>query len=660
VRMAAQTGTARTRTGFVARLCRAWKATAAWSLVTLAFCACHAQQPVRRLVGRRVVLTRSISPRAYEHATRALLYEQQGLWGKAAAAFEQAVSYDPQAAELRARWAEVLLHAGETEAAAEQINLSLKSEATTLGLAAKAHLALEQGDLESATDALKEAAERAGFDTEPETARRVHWELAETQLARNNLDGALDPLLRLVQAQPEQTGARHRLGALYWALGSTEEAQTHWRLAALATPASVESQLMLAWLHTSQGSNTAAEQALQDALAETRALAGAPETLSAAAWEVATTAAAWHVQHGKKRAARTLITDVLGTSRGSQTHSSNTTSAESSTHLPHLSLSVETLSATTELLTAGGQDEQALALLTAARLDGHAGLAVSRREEAPKDTEQEQDDATPLIVAEAAIYERQNKPQMALERLSDIPERSRYFLDALLWKSQILVTAGRFPEAHRHLDSHLDNLQASDVIRSRTDRLRLAQAKAHIFAEEARFDEALQTLGRLDGAVRADLALFEASLLEQSGDWRAALDLAESQVQRDPLDPRALNFWGFVAAEHGHQLSQALARIRTALALAPEQGAIVDSLGWAHFKIGNWHKAHARLTQATRLSPKDAEIWMHLGQSHAQAGRHKDARATFEHALTLEVEAHTRTRLHELIRSLNNTPGTTD
>jgi tetratricopeptide (TPR) repeat protein len=81
-----------------------------------------------------------------------------------------------------------------------------------------------------------------------------------------------------------------------------------------------------------------------------------------------------------------------------------------------------------------------------------------------------------------------------------------------------------------------------------------------------------------------------------------------------------------------------MALIEKAVALKPDDGYIVDSLGWAHFKLGNFKEAVRFLERAVELKPEDPVLNDHLGDALWQVGREREARFQWDQALTLEPE----------------------
>src|SRR5262245_58653727 len=122
-----------------------------WTSLTLALtlalggCATGPQR-VTKLVGGRIIVTRAVSPEAYEHVARALLYEEDERWEDAAAELQRALPFDDEADEVRAHLAELFVREGRLDDAAEQVEKSLATAPTTDGYLARAHVAEARND----------------------------------------------------------------------------------------------------------------------------------------------------------------------------------------------------------------------------------------------------------------------------------------------------------------------------------------------------------------------------------------------------------------------------------------------------------------------------------------------------------------------------------
>jgi tetratricopeptide (TPR) repeat protein len=128
--------------------------------------------------------------------------------------------------------------------------------------------------------------------------------------------------------------------------------------------------------------------------------------------------------------------------------------------------------------------------------------------------------------------------------------------------------------------------------------------------------------------------------------------MAEKLLGREPRNVEALNFAGFVAADHGGDLALAARRLQAAVALSPGSGGIVDSLGWVYLKSGDLGRAAMFLEQAGRLEPGDAEILSHLGDLYARRQERDQALAAYRRALTLSPTDRLARELAERVRTL--------
>jgi tetratricopeptide (TPR) repeat protein len=181
-------------------------------------------------------------------------------------------------------------------------------------------------------------------------------------------------------------------------------------------------------------------------------------------------------------------------------------------------------------------------------------------------------------------------------------------------------------------------------------------AIARSLIDEKRGD-AVRAARRLDDALApapddGRLVLARAAVDDRRGDWRHALALAEKLLAREPRNVEALNFAGFVAADHAQDLPRATRRLQAAVALSPGSGGIVDSLGWVYFRAGDLARAATFLEQAGRLEPADPEILEHLGDLYARRQEGPRALEAYRRAQTLAPSDQVARDLAERVRTL--------
>ncbi len=109
----------------------------------------------------------------------------------------------------------------------------------------------------------------------------------------------------------------------------------------------------------------------------------------------------------------------------------------------------------------------------------------------------------------------------------------------------------------------------------------------------------------------------------------------KAALEKNPNDPYTLNYLGYWWADDGRNLEEAIKLIEQAVRLRPSSGYFVDSLGWVHYKLGNYDLAVAFLEKATTLEPMDAVITGHLGDAYWETGRVAEARFKWQYALTI-------------------------
>jgi len=114
-------------------------------------------------------------------------------------------------------------------------------------------------------------------------------------------------------------------------------------------------------------------------------------------------------------------------------------------------------------------------------------------------------------------------------------------------------------------------------------------------------------------------------------------DLAEQKfktaLSSDPRNASVLNYLGYMLADRGLRLEEALGYIKRALEQEPQNAAYLDSLGWAYFKLGNYELAEANLNKATERLATDGTVQAHLASLYFKTGRVKEAAAHWERAL---------------------------
>ncbi|MFL6844680.1 MAG: tetratricopeptide repeat protein [Allosphingosinicella sp.] len=242
------------------------------------------------------------------------------------------------------------------------------------------------------------------------------------------------------------------------------------------------------------------------------------------------------------------------------------------------------------------------------------------------------DNAETWLIA-SDLLSGQGRYEAALDALSKVGGDDLFAATAADRRMTILVEAGRTDEAlaearraAAEAPAEIDNWTRLGDILNQSDR--------HQEAAEA-YGKALDLAkaGAEPPQPLWALWLLRGSALTQAGQWpegKAALLEAQKLA---PNQPVVLNFLGYSELERRENLAEAEKMIGEASRLQPDDSAITDSLGWAHYVRGDLPKAIELLETASQGQPADAAIAEHLGDAYYSAGRRYEARYAWRAAL---------------------------
>src|SRR5262249_13172250 len=151
------------------------------------------------------------------------------------------------------------------------------------------------------------------------------------------------------------------------------------------------------------------------------------------------------------------------------------------------------------------------------------------------------------------------------------------------------------------------------------DSLGAALELARSLGRSRRFDEGArvieQSLQRGPGETRAWFEL--GKLREEQGDVPAAEAAMRKVIEAEPRNGVALNFLGYLFAEHNQNLEEAVHLTQRALTAEPDNPFYIDSLGWAYYQLGRLEDARRELERAVQLGANEAVVYEHLGDVYA-------------------------------------------
>jgi tetratricopeptide (TPR) repeat protein len=255
---------------------------------------------------------------------------------------------------------------------------------------------------------------------------------------------------------------------------------------------------------------------------------------------------------------------------------------------------------------------------------------------------------TMALLSLADLYESLKKPELAIKVYDRIPPSSPLHRNAEIQIASDLDTLDRTDEAKKRLErlvaEHPKDTEAilalANILRGRKD-----------FAECANvYGKAIANVP-VPEKVNWVMFYFRGICHERSKQWPLAEADLKKALELYPDQPLVLNYLGYSWIDQGVNLDQGMNMIRRAVEQRPDDGYIVDSLGWANFRIGNYDEAVKDLDRAVELKPEDPTINDHLGDAYWRVGRVLEARFQWSHAKDLKPEPEDLPKIEEKLKS---------
>jgi Flp pilus assembly protein TadD len=187
------------------------------------------------------------------------------------------------------------------------------------------------------------------------------------------------------------------------------------------------------------------------------------------------------------------------------------------------------------------------------------------------------------------------------------------------------------------------------------------QRSAEKYAEAA--DTYTKALAAVGGDAPGDWRFYyvRGIAFERNKQWNEAEADFKKALVLNPDQPQVLNYLGYSWVDQGTNLMPALEMIQKAVAASPNDGYIIDSLGWAYFRLGRFDEAVEQLEQAVQMRSTDPEINDHLGDAYWRAGRELEARFQWNIAAAVDDEGAVKERVaKKLANGLDAVPPATD
>jgi tetratricopeptide (TPR) repeat protein len=240
------------------------------------------------------------------------------------------------------------------------------------------------------------------------------------------------------------------------------------------------------------------------------------------------------------------------------------------------------------------------------------------------------------LLSLADLYESVKKPAMAIKVYERMPASSPLRRNAQIQLAVSLDAAERSDEAIKILK----NVTTEDP-----KDLEAVMALGNVERGRKKFADCAQTYSRGIDVLPATnektnwvYYYYRGICEERSKQWsKAEVDMRKA-LDLQPEQPHVLNYLGYSWIDQGINLDEGMRMIKRAVDQRPDDGYIVDSLGWAYYRIGNFEDAVKNLERAIDLKPEDPTINDHLGDAYWRIGRTLEAKFQWAHARDLKPE----------------------
>jgi len=229
-----------------------------------------------------------------------------------------------------------------------------------------------------------------------------------------------------------------------------------------------------------------------------------------------------------------------------------------------------------------------------------------------------------------AVYEEVNDFKSAVGHFQKVPVGSSYYSEAVVHASYLFKKLGEYTKA-------IEAIQAG--IKAKDDHAPFYALYASLLDDQKEYKQAVAML--MDATKKlpeqAQLHFFLGNMQDRIGDREGTISSMKRVLDLDRDHVQALNFLAYIYADSGRELEEAERMARRALDQQPDDGYILDTLGWVLFKRGQYSESVRTLEAAYKKQPNEAVIAEHLGDAYYQSHMPEKAKKLYQRAAENEA-----------------------
>lgn len=242
------------------------------------------------------------------------------------------------------------------------------------------------------------------------------------------------------------------------------------------------------------------------------------------------------------------------------------------------------------------------------------------------------------------LQEKTREYDQALTSFSKVKEKNEYYVDANLVLSQILFDQDKKQKAEEHLLAVNKKIYSDRFIR----------ALGRFYVSEGEIDKAEKILKKYLSKENENVQyLFSyAQVLEEQKKFKEMEKVLYSVIEKNPDHARALNYLGYSMLERDKNIDDAFVYVQRAHSIAPDNAYIMDSLGWAYFKKGQYSQALQYLKMAHSNRSDESIIKEHIADTYAKMQQKSKAKVWYKKILKINTNEEDQKRIKEKLAEL--------
>jgi len=245
-----------------------------------------------------------------------------------------------------------------------------------------------------------------------------------------------------------------------------------------------------------------------------------------------------------------------------------------------------------------------------------------------------------------AVYEEQGQTRPAIKNYMLVPYESQYYVEAMIHAAHLHRQTGDVPSAQKIME---------ESIKMKDDVPQFYAFLASLLDDQKMYTKAVPML---EGALvkfpeHTQLNFFMASLYDRVGKQEKTVFQLRRVLELEPKHVQAMNYLAYTLADRNEALDEAEELARKALSMQPNDGYIMDTMGWVMFKKGEVEESVKYLEAAYKAQSSEAIIAEHLGDAYYRLQLMEKARKMYQKAVEKETDAQKAEKIRSKIASID-------